>query len=139
MTGRGVPGPRSADASVYLPGRNLLLLGAAGVAAAELGMTRLAVGTLRGNPFGDASPRFFRSMARSLRQAVGRPMTVTAPLRRFTKPQLIRAWRHLPLELTFSCLRPSGVRPCGRCNKCTERQRAFREAGADDPTACVRG
>jgi 7-cyano-7-deazaguanine synthase len=129
LTGRGAPGARSADASVYLPGRNLLLLGAAGIAAAERGITRLAVGTLRGNPFSDASPAFFRAMAGVLRSALDRPMTICAPLRRVTKPQLIRAWSHLPLELTFSCLQPSGFRPCGRCNKCAERRRAFRRAG----------
>jgi 7-cyano-7-deazaguanine synthase len=36
--------------------------------------------------------------------------------------------------LTFSCLAPQGRRHCGRCNKCAERKRAFRQAGIPDPT-----
>jgi 7-cyano-7-deazaguanine synthase len=138
LSGRGVPGARSAEAAVYLPGRNLLLLGMAGVAASQRGVARLALGTLRGNPFGDASPRFFRSMAGVLRQALESPFSISAPLKRFTKSQLIRGWRNLPLELTFSCLRPSGLRSCGRCNKCAERQKAFREAGVADHTRYAR-
>ena len=134
LTGRGVPGAHSADAAVYLPGRNVLLLSHAAVAAAQRGITRLAIGTLRGNPFRDASPRFLRSMARALTQALGHPIRISAPFRRYSKRQLIRAARGLPLELTFSCLRPAGLRPCGVCNKCAERRRAFRDAEVADPT-----
>ena len=137
LTGRGVPGARSADAAVYLPGRNLILLSSAAVAAVQRGVTRLALGTLRGNPFSDASPRFLRSMSRSLSLALGRPIRISTPLRRFKKPRLIRTARGLPLALTFSCLRPLGVRPCGRCNKCAERRRGFRVAGVADPARYV--
>jgi 7-cyano-7-deazaguanine synthase len=97
------------------------------------------VGTLGGNPFSDASPAFFHALAGVLRRALGRPITILAPLRRFTKPQLIRAWSHLPLELTFSCLQPSGFRPCGRCNKCAERRRAFRQAGLSTRAQALSG
>jgi 7-cyano-7-deazaguanine synthase len=40
----------------------------------------------------------------------------------------------LPLELTFSCIRPAGERHCGSCNKCAERRQAFASAGLKDPT-----
>ncbi len=136
VTGRGVPGARSHDAAVYLPGRNVLLLSHAAVASVQHGVTRLAVGTLRGNPFGDASPRFFRAMAGCLTQALGLPIRIEAPLRRLTKHALIRSSKSFPLTLTFSCLNPLGVRPCGRCNKCAERRRAFRAADIADP-ACA--
>ena len=137
LSRRGVPGARSTDAAVYLPGRNLILLSCAGIVAAQRGVTRLALGALQSNPFGDASPRFLRSMSRSLSLALDRPIRISTPLRRFKKPQLVRAARGLPLALTFSCLRPLGVRPCGRCNKCAERRRAFRLAGVADPTVYV--
>jgi 7-cyano-7-deazaguanine synthase len=42
--------------------------------------------------------------------------------------------RDMPLELTFSCLAPVAGLHCGRCNKCAERQAAFRDAGIDDRT-----
>jgi 7-cyano-7-deazaguanine synthase len=135
LSGRGVPGSRSADAAVYLPGRNVLLLSHVAVAGADRGITRLALGTLRGNPFADASPKFFRAMGRALSLALGRPIRIEAPLVRLRKAALLRSAVGLPLHLTFSCLRPrlpagrqAAWRPCGRCNKCAERRRAFRAA-----------
>ncbi|MBI2104481.1 MAG: 7-cyano-7-deazaguanine synthase [Candidatus Omnitrophica bacterium] len=126
LTGRRVPGASSADEAVYLPGRNVLLLAHAAVRCAQRGITTIAIGTLAGNPFGDGSPRFFRGMSACLSLALRRPIRVLAPLRRLTKPALIRATPGVPWALTFSCLRPRGRRHCGRCNKCAERRRAFR-------------
>jgi 7-cyano-7-deazaguanine synthase len=40
----------------------------------------------------------------------------------------------MPLELTFSCIAPAGSLHCGQCNKCAERQRAFRLSSMPDPT-----
>ena len=125
FTGRGAPGLRSADTAVYLPGRNVLLLSHAAVAGARRNITRFALGTLRGNPFGDASPQFFRAMSRALSLALGRPVAILAPLVRLRKAALVRAASDLPIHLTFSCLRPRGPGACGRCNKCAERMRAF--------------
>lgn len=130
LTGRRVPSARSADAAVYLPGRNALLLSAAAIACARQGISTLALGTLGGNPFGDATPRFFARMAQALSLALNHPVRILAPLRRKPKAAWVRAARRLPLQLTFSCLNPRGHRPCGRCNKCAERSRALRQAGA---------
>ncbi len=129
-----VPGGRSADSAVYLPGRNVILIGAAAVVCAQDRSGTLAIGTLAGNPFGDASDRFFRSYERVLTNALQQQVVITAPLREKHKVDLIREWQHLPLDLTFSCLSPQGRTPCGRCNKCAERQRGFRSAGAEDKT-----
>jgi 7-cyano-7-deazaguanine synthase len=134
LVGRRVPGAASADAAVYLPGRNLLLIAHAAIACRRLGVRALALGTLKGNPFGDASSRFFARLAGCLQLALGEPFRVHAPLARCAKPELIRSARGVPLALTFSCLAPAGRRHCGRCNKCAERQRAFRAAGVTDPT-----
>jgi 7-cyano-7-deazaguanine synthase len=137
FTGRNVPGAASADSAVYLPGRNALLLAEAAVVAARRRISILALGTLKGNPFGDATPRFFATMASALTQALGRPIRVAAPLRSLRKPELIRRAAGAPLALTFSCLRPRGRLHCGRCNKCAERRRAFRLARVADPTTYV--
>ncbi|MBI1322835.1 7-cyano-7-deazaguanine synthase, partial [bacterium] len=40
-----------------------------------------------------------------------------------------------PLEHTFSCLSPVDGGHCGRCNKCAERQKVFRDAGIADLTS----
>jgi len=138
LTGRGVPGPRSRDAAVYLPGRNLLLVSAAAIRLAPRRVATFALGTLGGNPFRDATPRFFRQLAACLTQALGTPIHIVTPLAGLRKPAVIRSISGLPLALTFSCLRPRGLRHCGRCNKCAERQRAFRRARVADPTGYAR-
>ena len=137
LTGRGIPGARSPASAVYLPGRNLLLLSHAAVIAAHHQARALAVGILKGNPFGDATPRFFSGLSRVLSQALRRPLRIITPLARMTKAQVLRLGgvRELPLHLTWSCLKPQGSRHCGRCNKCAERRKAFRDAGLPDPTA----
>jgi len=137
LTGRGIPSSRHPDSAVYLPGRNVLLLSHAAIYAAHRGLSTLAIGTLDGNPFEDATPAFFRRFGVCLRQALCQSIQITAPLRRWTKAQLIAANPRQPFHLTFSCLRPRGVRHCGRCNKCAERKRAFRQAGVPDPTRYV--
>jgi 7-cyano-7-deazaguanine synthase len=135
MSGRRVPSSASADAAVYLPGRNVLLLGEAAIYAERLGISRLAVGTLKGNPFGDATPEFFRRYAQALDLALTRRIAIEAPLRHLTKAQLIAAHSDWTYHMTFSCIAPRGRRHCGRCNKCAERRRAFRAAHLPDPTA----
>ena len=104
-----------------------------------MAVSTISLGVLKGNPFGDATPRFFSTLASALRQALGVPIRIVAPLRRMSKARLIRAAADAPFALTFSCLRPTaGYRHCGRCNKCAERRRAFRLAGINDPTMYAR-
>jgi 7-cyano-7-deazaguanine synthase len=61
-----------------------------------------------------------------LSAALNFPLSIRAPFSRLSKKQVLALGRGLPWELTFSCLKPRGVRPCGRCNKCAERDKAFR-------------
>ena len=51
------------DEDVYLPGRNIVLLGKAGVYCASAKIERLVLGTLAHNPFPDATPEFRDAMA----------------------------------------------------------------------------
>ncbi len=134
VTLRRVPTARSRDRAVYLPGRNLFLLSGAALVAARRGARTLALGVLSGNPFPDATPSFFASFERAARLAFGVPLRVRAPLRSLTKNEVIRLGRGLPLEFTWSCLAPRRGLHCGRCNKCAERKRGFREAGVEDRT-----
>lgn len=135
FSGRGTPSARTPDSAMYLPGRNVLLLGQAAVYGARRGYSAVAIGTLAGNPFGDATPGFFRRFAGALRSALAAPVKVLTPVRHSTKSQLLRRYRAMPLHLTFSCVRPSSLRHCGQCNKCAERRRAFRHAHMLDRTS----
>jgi len=50
------------DEDVYLPGRNVILLGKAGVFCEAARIDRLVLGTLAHNPFPDATPAFRTAM-----------------------------------------------------------------------------
>jgi 7-cyano-7-deazaguanine synthase len=125
-TGRGTPMWDATDDAVYLPGRNILLITVAAVHAAMIGVPRVALGPLKGNPFPDATPAFFRSLQRGLSRGLDFPVVIEAPFLSLDKEEVIRLGGGLPLELTFSCSRPRAGRPCRRCAKCRERILALR-------------
>lgn len=134
ISGRGTPASDAPLDSNYLAGRNLLLLSKAAVYCAERDIGAIAIAVLRDNPFPDGTPQFFRCLTAALRCALGVRLAVRAPFRHLSKAAVIRRARALPLELTFSCARPSGRLHCGRCTKCAERRRAFAHAHVTDPT-----
>ena len=134
------------DEDVYLPGRNIVLLGKAAVYCAAAGLGRIVLGTLGHNPFPDATPAFRSAMASALSLGLAHPLAVEAPYADVAKSEVIRrgAALNVPMELTLSCMNPvltrNGGRPalhCGACSKCRERHDAFVEAGVTDPTAYV--
>lgn len=126
LTGKNVPGYRSQDPSVYLPGRNALLLSLTAVYAARQRINEIWMGTLGSNPFPDATPLFFKTMGRALSLALGTPLQVKTPFQKWTKEKVLQLFQDFPLKLAFSCLNPKGVRHCGACNKCAERDRALK-------------
>src|SRR5947209_1267635 len=135
LTGRGVPAADSPDEAVYLPGRNVLLLSKALLWCHLHSVPAVAVGTLAANPFPDATPAFFDQFAAAVNRAVGGAVDVRRPFAGLDKAAVMKRGAGLPLELTFSCLRPVGGRHCGACNKCQERRTAFRAASLPDATA----
>ena len=135
LSGKDVPGADEPDSSVFLPGRNILLIGIAAVWCSTHGVSQLAIGSLEGNPFPDATPEFFAEFARVLSMGLGCRVHLKAPYRNVHKSEIIRRFGQLPFELTLTCMMPRGAKHCGQCNKCRERQRGFDQAGVADPTA----
>lgn len=121
VTGHRVPGYRSRDEEVYLPGRNLLLLAKASTFCALQKIPTLAIGSLTGNPFPDATASFFKTMSRTTSEALGSRIKIIAPFHKLKKKDVLKRSKGLQLHLSFSCLAPKGLKPCGRCNKCAER------------------
>ncbi len=134
LGGEGVPSAASDDRAVYLPGRNILLLSKAAVYCSLQGIPTLALALLKGNPFPDATEEFFRTMEKALHAGLTFPLRLLTPFATLTKAAVVQRGRRLPLHLTFSCINPTGVQHCGRCNKCAERLAAFRATGIADPT-----
>jgi 7-cyano-7-deazaguanine synthase len=137
VSGASVPGADEPDENTYLPGRNIILIALAAVWGSTHGVSRIAIGSLGGNPFSDATPEFFESFAGGLSMGLGRKVMVEAPMRGLHKDDLIRTFKDLPLELTLTCMAPKDAQHCGQCNKCRERQLAFRNAGVVDRTVYV--
>jgi 7-cyano-7-deazaguanine synthase len=139
MTGVGGPAWHDPDETVELRGRNLVLLAKAMVLAALEGWPTIALGSLAGNPFPDATPEFFADLAAVCSKALRAPLEIVAPFRGLHKDEVIRRGRDLPLERTLSCARPTaGGLHCGDCNKCRERVEAFAAAGVADRTVYAR-
>jgi 7-cyano-7-deazaguanine synthase len=141
------PGYHTPDEDVYLPGRNIILLGKAGVYCAAARIGRLVIGTLDHNPFPDATPAFREAMASALSRGLDRRIDIDAPFAKVGKAEVVRRGYAMgvPLELTLSCMNPQKKdgnlllfpRHCGQCSKCRERHDAFLEAGIADPTDYV--
>jgi 7-cyano-7-deazaguanine synthase len=140
------PAYHTPDEDVYLPGRNVILLGKAGVFCAAAAADRLVLGTLGHNPFPDATPAFRSAMAEALSLGLAHHLVIDAPYADIGKAEVIRRGAALgvPFELTLSCMNPqgpqglgiadSGFVHCGVCSKCRERHDAFVEANLADPT-----
>jgi 7-cyano-7-deazaguanine synthase len=134
LTGHDIPDADSPDEAVYLPGRNALLIVKAAVWCQLHRIGELAMAPLGTSPFDDASKGFFRDFEAAVNRGVERPVHLVRPFGEMNKRQVMALGRVLPLELTFSCISPAGAIHCGRCNKCAERQAAFRDAGIEDRT-----
>jgi 7-cyano-7-deazaguanine synthase len=134
ITGRGVPDAQSADEAVFLPGRNVLLLDKALLWCHLHRVCAVAVGHLKSNPFPDATAAFFTSLEKAVNQAIGGKVEILRPFADMNKTEVMNLGRDLPLEKTFSCIRPVAGEHCGICNKCGERRKAFANAQMTDQT-----
>ncbi len=134
LTGKNVPDADSPDEAVYLPGRNVLLLGKAMIWCQLHRVPKLLLGILSANPFPDATPEFFTRFQAAVNQGIDGRIEIRRPFAGLSKSQVLHHAAGLPLGLTFSCIQPVDGRHCGRCNKCEERRRAFAAASMPDPT-----
>ena len=130
------PAYDESDETVYIPGRNVLLIGVTAVWCALNDVPAIAIGSLDDNPFPDATPAFFRDYGRLLSGALAHELEVIAPYRQQHKSQIIARFPELPLRLTLTCMAPhesdGALLHCGACNKCRERREAFARAGVRD-------
>ena len=100
------PAYHTPDEDVYLPGRNVILFGKAGVFCAAAAIDRLVIGTLEHNPFPDATPQFREAMQRALSLGLAHELSIEAPFAGMSKADVIRRGAALgvPFELSLSCM-----------------------------------
>ncbi|MFZ4646895.1 MAG: 7-cyano-7-deazaguanine synthase [Gemmataceae bacterium] len=134
LSGTNVPGHDTPDEAVFLPGRNVLLLAKALLLCHLRGIGRLGLAPLGSNPFPDATPLFFQTLSSTVNMAVNGNVSVELPFLDKHKVDVMRLGMGMPLQHTFSCIRPIRGLHCGACNKCAERQAAFASADMPDPT-----
>ena len=140
MSGETVPGYHEPDETVYIPGRNIILITLAAIWCSLNDVHRIVIGSLAGNPFPDATPEFFESIANSNATGLDHEIIAEAPMRHLHKEDILAANAStLPLHLTLTCSNPQtgnddAIVHCANCNKCRERHEAFVDAGIADST-----
>ncbi len=87
--GRRTPDGTTPDEAVYLPGRNPLLLVKSRLWCQLNGVGRLALGTLKNNPFADATAEFFAGFAAALDSAMSGSVTLERPFAAYTKQEVM--------------------------------------------------
>jgi 7-cyano-7-deazaguanine synthase len=143
-TGRD-PSVMGADIPItYVPGRNTIFLSLAMAWAETLGTGDIFIGAhvLDYSGYPDCRPEYFGAFEQMANLATKAGVervsrfSVHTPLIGMTKAQIVRTGvrLHVPFELTSSCYQPApDLAACGVCDSCILRQRAFREAGVEDP------
>ena len=128
--------------ATYVPARNMVFLSVAASYADALEISDLFIGVSETDYSGyvDCRESFIKAMeeAVNLGTVLGaekkRRITIHAPFLHMTKADEIRLGIKLGVDfsLTWSCYRGE-ERPCGTCDSCLLRARAFAEAGIEDP------
>lgn len=126
---------RSAKA-VWVPNRNGILINIAAAFAESMDCEYVVVGFNREEAvtFPDNSFEFIEAVDTSLSYSTLNGVKVLAPLINMDKKEIVEKAIELnaPLEYSWSCYH-GGEMPCGSCESCTRRKRAFEMAGARDP------
>ena len=135
--------PKSEIPITYVPARNTIFLSYALALAEVIESTDIFIGVnaVDYSGYPDCRPEFIRAFERTANLATragveGNKLKVHTPLIHWTKTKIIRRGLELGVDysLTHSCYDPSrSGKPCGRCDACLIRERAFEELGMCDP------
>ncbi len=150
--GESVPTPSEADLdeirgraketahAVWVPNRNGAFINIAGCFADALKVDTIVCGfnAEEGATFPDNTPQFVEAVNHSLYYSTENHARVVAPVIDMDKVAIIKKGIEIgaPLDLSWSCY-VSGEKPCGKCESCMRRARAFKRAGVADPSLVV--
>lgn len=126
----------------YVPARNMVFLSVAASLAEAIGAQHIYIGVSQVDYSGyvDCRRVFIDAMQQAVNKGTvmcaerGQSITIHAPFIEMTKAQEIALGLKLGVDfgLTWSCYR-GGERPCGTCDSCKLRAKAFAETGISDP------
>lgn len=132
--------------STYVPARNMVFLSVAASWADALGITDIFIGVSEVDYSGyvDCREEFIRAMenAINLGTVLGaekqQRIVIHAPFMHMTKAEEVKLGVELGVDfsLTWTCYRGED-KPCGTCDSCLLRAKAFREAQVSDPLILV--
>ncbi|HEX8815898.1 MAG TPA: 7-cyano-7-deazaguanine synthase QueC [Terriglobales bacterium] len=147
LTDRSIAVPHATEIGheipvTYVPFRNAHFLSAAVSWAEVLGVEKIYIGAVEQDSSGypDCRPAYYRAFNDVVKNGTkdGRIEVVT-PLIGMRKSEIVRLGLELgaPFDLTWSCYSDED-RACGVCDSCVLRQRAFEQAGVDDPALSLK-
>jgi len=121
----------------YVAARNIIFLSYAVSFAESSGAQDIFIGahTQDYSGYPDCRPEFLNSFQAAANAGIKRKgLSICAPLLDKNKKEIVQLAHRLrvPLEYTWSCYR-GGARPCGTCDSCRFRIRAFEQAELKDP------
>ncbi|HEY3422693.1 MAG TPA: 7-cyano-7-deazaguanine synthase QueC [Methanocellaceae archaeon] len=122
---------------VWVPNRNGAFINIAAAYADALKIDQIVCGfnAEEGATFPDNTPAFVDAINKSLHYSTENHVKVIAPVIALDKEQIIRKGIEIdaPLDLSWSCYY-SREKPCGTCESCMRRARAFKKFGSEDPS-----
>ena len=128
--------------NTYVPARNMVFLSVAASYADAMGISDIFIGVSEVDYSGyvDCREEFIRSMEETINRGTvlgavkQQRIKIHAPFMHMTKAEEIRLGMALGVNycLTWSCYQ-GGAAPCGKCDSCLLREKAFAEAGYPDP------
>ena len=127
----------------YVPARNTVMLAIALGYAEVVGAENIFVGvnSVDYSGYPDCRPEYIQAFEKLATLATkagveGTSMHINAPLIQLTKPEIIQRGLDLGVNygITHSCYDPDASgKPCGRCDSCQIRIKAFESLGMQDP------
>jgi len=124
--------------NTYVPFRNGIFLSIATCWAEVKQATRIYIGAVEvdGSGYPDCRSIFFQAIQTAIILGIKGEdnIQICTPLLKKKKSEIVRLGKDLnvPFEYSWSCYKDN-FNPCGECDSCRLRKKAFEEAGVEDP------
>ena len=122
---------------IIVPFRNAIFLSVAVSYAVSVCADKIFYGAHGSDePFyPDCRREFYEAFEKAAQLGTGERISIQAPFSDKRKSEVIKKGAELgvPLKFTWSCYR-NAEKHCGKCESCTNRKKAFKEASVTDPS-----